>query len=427
MSRIAIDIHDLSKVYRIDPASKKSGSRTLQEDVKRMLRAPFRRKGEDTRKEEVWALKNVGFQVHEGEVLGIIGRNGAGKSTLLKILSRITEPSHGFADVYGRIGSLLEVGTGFHTELTGRENIYLSGAVLGMQRAEIDRKYDEIVAFSGIQNYIDTPVKRYSSGMAVRLAFAVAAHLDPEILLIDEVLAVGDVSFQQKCLGKMSEVAGSGRTILFVSHDMGAIKGLCTRAAWLDGGKLRALGDVDDTINQYLIDSTERGGWQTEIAERTDRGGDGKLRFTGFHIRGQDGKPLISPVAGEPVDFILSYEMSASDIRSATIYLWVRDAFLKGMISYSTLWTGQDFTDLPPRGEIVCHVPRFPLRGGRYYLDLGANINGLKSDRVLRAVVIDVVNGSFYGTGKIPSHPNDGDFLCQHSWYLEDAQVGSLE
>jgi len=192
MSDIAIDIRNLSKLYRIDSASGKSGSRTMQEALADVVRLPWRYRGEKMKKEEIWALKDVSVQVQRSEVLGIVGRNGAGKSTILKLLSRITEPTSGYADVYGRIGSLLEVGTGFHSELTGRENVYLSGAILGMRKAEINRKYDEIVDFSGIENYIDTPVKRYSSGMAVRLAFAVAAHLDPEILLIDEVLAVGD-------------------------------------------------------------------------------------------------------------------------------------------------------------------------------------------------------------------------------------------
>ena len=254
--------------------------------------------------------------------------------------------------------------------------------------------------------------------MAVRLAFAVAAHLDPEILLIDEVLAVGDVSFQQKCLGKMSEVASGGRTIIFVSHDMGAIKGLCTRAAWIDGGEIKSIGNVDEVINNYLVDSSVRGEWRTEIANRTDRAGDGRFRFTGFNVRGIDGNYIVSPVAGEPVDFVLSFETNAEKSQRATIHIWIRDAFLKGMISFSTKWTGQMFTSLPKKGEIICHIPRFPLRAGRYYIDLRANIDGIKADRLLRADVIDVVNGSFYGTGRVPNHPNDGDFLCDHEWRL---------
>ncbi len=384
----------------------------MQEDVVRM----FRRRYSASRREEIWALKEISFDVDAGEVIGLIGRNGAGKSTLLKILSRITEPTSGVADIYGRVGSLLEVGTGFHSELTGRENVFLSGAILGMRKKEIARKFDEIVDFSGVERYIDTPVKRYSSGMAVRLAFAVAAHLDPEVLLIDEVLAVGDAAFQKKCLGKMSEVAGSGRTIIFVSHNMGAIKGLCSRAVWLDSGQMRSDGPVDEVVHQYLVASTEQGEWHTRIAERTDRIGDGKLRFTGFQLRSVNGDPWVSAVAGEPVEFVLSYELHTSNMQTATIMLWLRDAFTKGLLKLSTDLTGQDFSALPPKGQIVCRVARFPLRGGRYYVDLGANINGVKSDRVLRASVLEVIDGDFYVTGRVPAHPNDGDFLCEHSW-----------
>src|SRR6185436_13640278 len=200
----------------------------------------------------LWALRDVSFEVRRGEVVGVIGRNGAGKSTLLKILSRITEPTEGYAQVNGRVGSLLEVGTGFHPELTGRENVYLNGAILGMKRGEIDRKFDEIVAFAEIEQFIDTPVKHYSSGMHMRLAFAVAAHLEPEILVVDEVLAVGDAGFQQKCLGKMGEVARGGRTVLFVSHNMKAVRGLCGSAIWLAGGRVHRSGETGAIVDAYL-------------------------------------------------------------------------------------------------------------------------------------------------------------------------------
>ena len=418
MKNTVIDINNLSKVYRIDPAVGKSGARTLQDDLVAMFRPRPRDERRSRHKEEVWALRDISLQVSQGEVLGVIGRNGAGKTTLLKILSRITEPTSGYADLYGRVGSLLEVGTGFHTELTGRENVYLSGAILGMRRAEIDQKYDEIVDFSGVQKYIDTPVKRYSSGMAVRLAFAVAAHLDPEILLIDEVLAVGDVSFQKKCLGKMSDVAKRGRTIIFVSHDMGAIKELCTHAAWLDGGMLKALGKVDEVVQQYLSDSYEDGEWKTDIAARKDRKGDGSLRFTDFHMRSLDGNPLTAAISGEPVEFVLSYKRRPMDVRVVRLHLWIRDSFGGGMISLSTDWTGQVFTELPSEGKIICRVPRMPLRAGRYFIDLGADLNGTKADRVIRAVPFDVVSGQFYPSGKAPSHPNDGDYLCDHEWVI---------
>src|SRR5467141_4233045 len=236
MSDVAIAVKNLSKSFKIaHQRDGLPGYRTLRDDLiglpQRML-ARWKRNGQPT-SETFWALKNVSFEVKKGEVVGIIGRNGTGKSTLLKILSRITEPTSGGADIYGRVGALLEVGTGFHPELTGRENIFMNGAILGMKRVEIQRKFAEIVAFAGIDKFLDTPVKRYSSGMYVRLAFAVAAHLDPEILLVDEVLAVGDTEFQQKCLGKMDEVSRrEGRTVLFVSHNMGIVTSLCPNAIW---------------------------------------------------------------------------------------------------------------------------------------------------------------------------------------------------
>lgn len=419
MKQLMIRIDQLSKHYRIDASSGMSGNRTLQEDVLDFVRLPFQKNGRARRKEEVRALQDVSFDVLEGEVVGLIGRNGAGKSTLLKILSRITEPTSGSADLYGRVGSLLEVGTGFHSELSGRENIYLSGAILGMRKKEIDRKFDEIVAFSGVERYIDTPVKRYSSGMGVRLAFAVAAHLEPEILLIDEVLAVGDAAFQKKSLGKMSEVAQSGRTVVFVSHNMGAVKSLCTRAIWLNEGRLVADGQVDEVVQAYLTASSQQVEGQTRIAERTDRGGSGRLRFTGLQLRGLNGDPLVSAIAGEPLELVLSYRTDGKPIPAATVLIWFRDAFGKGLLSLTTALTGQDFENLPPEGRLVCRIPRFPLRGGRYYLDLGADIQGVKADRLLRAAILEVLSGSFYSSGKEPRHPNDGDLLCDHDWYAE--------
>jgi len=252
MSEIAITIENLSKRYRIDHAKQRHD--TLRDSLAYAVTGlnPFKRSQPELEKDYIWALKDISFEVERGEVIGIIGPNGAGKSTLLKILTRITEPTSGRALINGRVGSLLEVGTGFHSELTGRENIYLNGAILGMRRSEIERKFDEIVAFSEIEKFLDTPVKRYSSGMYVRLAFAVAAHLEPEILLVDEVLAVGDVSFQQKCLGKMGNVANEGKTILFVSHNMAAIRTLCTTSIFISNGKIKYLGSVHESIDNYL-------------------------------------------------------------------------------------------------------------------------------------------------------------------------------
>jgi len=255
MSDIAIRVDGLGKQYRL--GAQRERYYTLADQIKKWtsLRRLLRRSKREEKRPTFWALKDVSFEVKRGEVVGIIGRNGAGKSTLLKILSQITEPTEGLVDLYGRVGSLLEVGTGFHPELTGRENIFLNGAILGMRRAEIIRKFDEIVAFAEVEKFIDTPVKHYSSGMYMRLAFAVAAHLDPEILVVDEVLAVGDAQFQKKCLGKMGEVARGGRTVLFVSHNMAAVQTLCTSAIRLQAGRLIGYGDAATQIQHYQADS----------------------------------------------------------------------------------------------------------------------------------------------------------------------------
>lgn len=248
-----VRVENLSKQYSL--GTREAAYDTLRDSIVRAMRAPLNRlrglngKGNS---DTIWALKNVSFDVEAGEVIGIIGRNGAGKSTLLKVLSRITEPTTGRAELFGRVASLLEVGTGFHPELTGRENIYLNGAILGMKKTEIDRKFDQIVGFAELERFLDTPVKRYSSGMYMRLAFAVASHLEPEILIVDEVLAVGDSAFQKKCLGKMSDVASEGRTILFVSHNMAAVKSLCSRTIWLDGGQIVAAGETGQVVLDYL-------------------------------------------------------------------------------------------------------------------------------------------------------------------------------
>jgi lipopolysaccharide transport system ATP-binding protein len=262
MSRLALQIEGIGKEYWLNQED--HTYKALRDVVTDAVQRPFkairglasgqtRRKDEGrSKKAKFWALRDVSFNVEQGEVIGLIGRNGAGKSTLLKVLTRITEPTTGRAEIHGRVGSLLEVGTGFHPELSGRENVYMNGSILGMRRAEIDRKFDEIIAFAEVEKFVDTPVKRYSSGMYMRLAFAVAAHLEPEVLFIDEVLAVGDAAFQRKCLGKMDEISRHGRSVLFVSHNMSAVQSLCTRAVWLHGGRLEAIGDTRSVVSSYL-------------------------------------------------------------------------------------------------------------------------------------------------------------------------------
>jgi lipopolysaccharide transport system ATP-binding protein len=311
MSKTIITVEDLSKSYLVGHESAQRERDTALRDVIAREARKFARKAADVlhgrqivegdEVEEFWALKNVSFKVKEGEVVGIIGRNGAGKSTLLKILSRITEPREGRVRLCGRVASLLEVGTGFHPELTGRENIFLNGAILGMSRKEIARKFDEIVAFAEIEKFLDTPVKRYSSGMYVRLAFAVAAHLESEIVIVDEVLAVGDVAFQRKCLGKMQYVAGEGRTVLFVSHNMGAIGTLCQRTIYLEDGRVRAIGATHEIIPIYLSDAFES---RTESLERSRLPGLGQqVRFSSIKLLGRDGANL---QFGEPLRYALS-------------------------------------------------------------------------------------------------------------------------
>jgi lipopolysaccharide transport system ATP-binding protein len=279
MSDVIIRAENLGKSYRIRHTDRPERYTALRDVLSRQahcalrrLRRPFRRdrSAPSAQNEEFWALKDVSFEIKRGEAVGIIGRNGAGKSTLLKILSRITEPTAGRVRLRGRVASLLEVGTGFHPELTGRENIYLNGAILGMTRAEITRKFDEIVDFAGVEKFLDTPVKRYSSGMYVRLAFAVAAHLEPEILVVDEVLAVGDAEFQKKCLGKMEDVASQGRTVLFVSHQLNSVRAMCSRAILLTAGGLSAQGAPDAIINDYLASGSTDGAWHSNGSRQFD-------------------------------------------------------------------------------------------------------------------------------------------------------------
>jgi lipopolysaccharide transport system ATP-binding protein len=314
MTDIAIRVENLSKLYRIGQLE---SYKTLRESLTNVMLAPFRavtlrrqqsKIGRMASNNTIWALKDVSFEVKQGEAVGIIGRNGAGKTTLLKILTRITTPTEGYAEIRGRVGSLLEVGTGFHPELTGRENIYLNGAVLGMKRKEIDRRFDEIVDFSGVEKFIDTPLKRYSTGMQVRLAFAVAAHLEPEILLIDEVLAVGDVEFQKKCLGKMEDVARGGRTVLFVSHNLSAVEKLCGSAMLLDTGQKVCQGPVDEVVSLYLRSFVNQGG-SGEIAPSMHRVNTGELWIDRVTLTNSNGEPVTQLRIAEPFTVTILFEV----------------------------------------------------------------------------------------------------------------------
>ena len=375
MSKPIIEVTDISKRYSI---GHKESYGSLRDEIMQALASPFRRKREDGGDDHIWALRDVSFKVEEGEVLGIVGRNGAGKSTLLKILSRITEPTTGRIAMRGRVASLLEVGTGFHPELTGRENIFLNGALLGMSNAEIKLKFDEIVAFSEIEKFLDTPVKRYSSGMYVRLAFAVAAHLEPEILIIDEVLAVGDASFQKKCLGKMGDVAKGGRTVLFVSHNMGAVKSLCTRAVLLAEGTLVAEGESGEIVDKYLMTASGDGAGTGEVSwadEKTAPGGK-EMRLASIRLLDAQDKIRGSFDTEKPVKVEVTYKLFEK-VRGMRLILQVINS--EGVIAFaSTDQNHRREENNPGVYRTVCTIPGGLLNAGTYFVLVHSGCPGVK-------------------------------------------------
>ncbi len=428
MSDIAIRAESLGKRYRIRQGTRARYD-TLRDTLANLgsrivhLGRPFNRRSTigNPDSDYVWALQDVSFEVRRGEAIGVIGRNGAGKTTLLKVLSRITEPTAGRAEVRGRVGSLLEVGTGFHPELTGRENIYLNGAILGMKKAEIDRRFDEIVAFAEVEKYVDTPVKFYSSGMGVRLAFAVAAHLEPEILLVDEVLAVGDAQFQKKCLGKMSNVAGEGRTVLFVSHQMGAVQNLCDWAMVLENGCLVQAGPVEQSIQFYLakLQETTRG---ISLSDRSDRQGFGPFRFENVLFRDKHTRqPLQTILSGQDVIIEVSYRTADGKApEGLRVSIGFRTSAGQFMFACSNDAIGASFSKLPARGCLICEVPRWPLTSGVYTYTLYSSQNRVLSDRIRDAGVVEVQSGDYYGTGRLPS-PYQG-LLVNYAWYALEGE-----
>lgn len=432
MSQTAIRVENLSKQYQIGGLNREGRPSygSLRETITDAFTLSFRQMGKRLRgaaddtvemSETIWALKDVSFEIKQGEVVGVIGRNGAGKSTLLKILSRIIEPTAGQAIIYGRVGSLLEVGTGFHPELTGRENIYLNGAILGMRHAEVERKFDEIVAFAELEKFIDTPVKHYSSGMYMRLAFAVAAHLDSEILLADEVLAVGDAPFQKKCLGKMGDVAAGGRTVLLVSHNMVSISALCPRTLYFMDGQLRADSDSAMSIARYMADSEHK--VLMPLAERTDRVGTGDVRVT--DIRWLDAKtrtPLTTVMSGQDVFLEVSYAAAPTyqkPISSLKINIDFRTHLDQFVLAFNSRMASNAFDHvLPSSGQLYCHVAHFPLMPGRFFCDSTLSLNGVLADRILHAFTTDVEDGDFFGTG-ITYHWNQQSVYVPHRWLTE--------
>lgn len=416
----AIRVEKLSKSYRLE--SRTAGSyRTLRETISDSVAEAWRglrsrrggcngRTDGSAKGDSFWALKDVSFEVQQGEVVGIIGRNGAGKSTLLKILSRITEPAAGRAEVRGRIGSLLEVGTGFHPELTGRENIYLNGSILGMSRKEIDRQFDEIVSFAEIERFLDMPVKRYSSGMYVRLAFAVAAHLEPEILVVDEVLAVGDVVFQKKCLSKLQDVGREGRTVLFVSHNLTALNALCNRGVVLRQGELIADGSIAAAVTDYLKDLETSS--TTDLRHRKDRGGAGQVRLMQVEVH-SDGAEMGLPVMGQPLRFLFHLNTIMPGL---TCIFSIYDQYGYPVTRFNSGFASLDDrcdADMGPVFE--CTVEELLLAPGRYRLDVACLANGEVQDRVEAAAFFEVARGTVRGR-EAPRMEGEWKFCMPHSW-----------
>jgi lipopolysaccharide transport system ATP-binding protein len=398
MSRPIITVDRLAKAYRI--GLKDQLPDTLVSAVAGFAKSPLRKfqqlrrlntfTADGDAPDIVWALRDVSFEVQEGEVLGVIGRNGAGKSTLLKILSRITEPTRGRAVLRGRVSSLLEVGTGFHPELTGRDNVYMNGTILGMTKREIDAKFDEIVDFSGVERFLDTPIKRYSSGMTVRLAFAVAAHLEPEILIVDEVLAVGDAEFQKKCMGKMQDVARGGRTVLFVSHNMAAVRSLCRTGVWLYEGKVRATGATFDVINDYLRQyyAQSTGAIDLGAALRIGQHGS-RLKLQGAHFN--DGADLVH---GEPLRVALDFEATAP-IRHASFGVAFSHMDGSRILTVDSDIPGDRFEVLPTaHGRVSLTIPELQLEPGTYLVDFGARDGDGALDYIAGIVQISVIPGA---------------------------------
>ncbi|MDC0575534.1 ABC transporter ATP-binding protein [Nitrosomonadaceae bacterium] len=372
-----------------------------------------------------WVLKDITLDVNQGDVLGIVGRNGAGKTTLLRILSRITDPTEGKATVYGRIGTLLETGTGFHEELSGRENIYMNGTILGMKLPEVRRKFDEIVEFSGVGKFIDMPIKNYSSGMRSRLAFSVAAHLDTEVLLIDEILAVGDIAFREKCMKKMNQLTQyRERTIVFVSHSMGAIQSLCNRAILIEQGKILEQGSTEKIIQTYRNLMLDPQG-HSSLSGAKGRKGSGEVRLVRFRLEGQDGRGVSSVPAGGAVRLLFDYESQLdsplSDVALTVVFIGSNGIRLFGAPSdviRSNLATSER------KGTFVCTIPRLPLLPGNYDIVVSCIVDRQLMDKLINSCHIAVSDSDYYGTGRL-QQSNFGDGLIDYDWGVESISTDS--
>ena len=413
-----LEVEHVGKEYTIGALQESYG--TLRDTVMRTLRHPLARLTEKT--EKIWALRDVSFTAMPGDVIGVIGKNGAGKSTLLKILSRITEPTVGQAKLYGRVGSLLEVGTGFNQELTGRENVYLNGAILGMKRAEIDRKFDDIVAFAEVERFIDTPVKRYSSGMYLRLAFAVAAFLESEILLVDEVLAVGDANFQKRCLGKMRDVSVGGRTVLFVSHNMAAIESLCNRCLYISEGRTQGFGVPHELISRYLLAEALPKAAVQSLQPHPGRVAGSEAIMQAVSLRGEGGVAATSIRMGGALSVCVEYR-SEQKALCPVLGIVVKNNYGLPVFGINNrIVRGYQF-DVPSReGAIVCHVRDLPLMPDTYSIDLFFGDSFQDYDTVYDAITFEVIAADVFGDGKLPG-AECGPIFWPATWTYEPTGV----
>jgi len=392
----SIRVENLSKRYLLGQRNQET---MLRERIVNFLKHPFASAG--SAGDILWALKNVSFSIREGEVVGVIGRNGAGKSTLLKILSKITYPTSGRMKVHGRVASLLEVGTGFHEELTGRENIYLNGSILGMKKKEVDEKLDEIVEFSGVERFIDTPIKRYSSGMRLRLGFAVAAHLDPDVLIIDEVLAVGDAVFQKKCLSLMEDLREGGRTVLFVSHNMAAVENLCSRGIWIDSGSIREDGPAQRVISSYMTTFANTQQASSDLEDTRSRGGTGEIRYTGIAFLGADGNPQPLTRSGDSLR-IRFYYRAIKPIPYPSFGFRLNTELGTLVTDTSTWHHCLDFPELPAGdGYLDLEIDSLNLLPGRYYFSLWlTGVGGVVYDAVEHCACLEIELANVYRSGR---------------------------
>ena len=427
-----IEVRNLSKHYELGERTQMYAS--FRETIGELIRKPWTAlRGKRSkqagnageRDRSFWAIKDISFDVHKGEIVGIIGSNGAGKSTLLKILSRITDPTAGYAKIRGHVASLLEVGTGFHPELTGRENIYLNGAILGMRKTEIEAKFDDIASFAGIGSFLDTPVKRYSSGMYVRLAFSIAAHLDPEVLIVDEVLAVGDVAFQKKCLGKMADACARAKTVLFVSHNLVAVESLCTKGIVLQQGRIGFIGKAKDAINYYLHnlpgEAAHANASVVDLSSAPGRPAKHRPMLKRLELFEGNGRPLGSGLpTGAPLKAVIHFDLDTPCTSFDASIAFDTPGGQRICTAHSAYEPNRMHAERMGEQVFVCDIPSLPLIPGEYRVYVGLDITNTEVDCVEDATRLTVLKGDYYGTGIIPER---GTFLIDNRWTLEHANV----